>query len=108
MCFDTFDVRLDGVRPPVLMEVFHVADDLWDHLFFRSGGRATRELGRAWEVSGNGCTASVSFPMGNREIFRFCQVELPSHTQSGYVTTALNDFKRCTIGPAVGLIADFL
>ena len=71
--------------------------------FWRRG-----ELGRPGKW--NSWAASLQFPMGNREIIIqifHSQIELPSRTQSGYVTTALNDFNKWyTIGPAVGLIKD--
>ena len=71
--------------------------------FWRRG-----ELGRPGKW--NSWAASLQFPMGNREIIIqifHSQIELPSRTQSGYDTTALNDFNKWyTIGPAVGLIKD--
>ena len=62
---------------------------------------------RPGEVKQLGCKPSIPHgQQGNIQIFH-SQIELPSRTQSGYVTTALNDFNKWyTIGPAVGLIKD--
>lgn len=38
--YSSIDTLFDGVWTTRSIEVFHVADDLWDHLFFRSGGGA--------------------------------------------------------------------